>query len=295
MAVQFTHESGAPATQATDSPAKGWRFEYYRDVRLQVPDSWRHDDEPRGSWCVAHPGIIPKQPYVAREESFDVKFAVDCGVLFPPPQTWVDHVTLSTDEGRRSSLVRAGDFWVAKQRVGHVKIKVVTTDRELADRILASAETVEPGDSSCDPHSDIQARGFQRPSPAFDVATLDDVDAIRVCQYTLGRPFDAPGLMAQYELVGDAALAELRALQSAPLASDPNRPSNCLAGYIGESAIVLQLMHGDASDQMFMYYECGRGNGFDDGTAKRALTKEACQPLIQQPVAIFSGSSKCMP
>ncbi len=165
---------------------------------------------------------------------------------------------------------------------------------------MASAEIVEVDDPSCGHTSDIQARGFQRPSPPpFDIATLDGVDSILVCQYTLGGPAGTPGLRAQSELAGPAADDELEALQSAPLGGGPDQPSTCLPGEFGESAIVLHLTHEDASNQMYVYYSTCRGNGFDDGTAKRTLSTEACQPLIQQPVAIYSGSdasvSNCMP
>lgn len=188
---------------------------------------------------------------------------------------------------------------MVQEPVGHTTIKVVSTDRDLADRIVASAEIVEPGDPSCDPSSDIQSRGFQRPSPPFDIATVDGVDAILVCQYELGIPPGSPGLIAQYELIGGAADAELKALQSTPLGGGPDQPRTCSQGEFGGSAIVLHLMHGDASDQMYVYYSSCRGNGFDDGTAIRALTREACPPLIQPPVALYSGSSapfgKCAP
>ncbi len=232
-AVQLTRDAAAPAndpadqteTSAIEAPAKGWRFEYYRDVRLQVPDSWGYDREPGSDWCADVPGgMVPKRPYVARLGAS--RGHVLHSLLSPrrpPVSTWVDHVTLSDDKGD-SSVDRVGNFWVVKEPVGHTTIKVVSTDRALADRIVASAEIVEPGDPSCDPSSDIQSRGFQRPSPPFDIATVDGVDAILVCQYELGIPPGSPGLIAQHELIGAAADAELKALQSAPLGGGPDQP-----------------------------------------------------------------------
>ncbi len=306
-AVQLTRDAAAPANDpanptentAIEPPANGWRYEYYRDVRLQVPNTWGYDQEPGSDWCADVPGgMVPERPYVARSGPAKLVFDILCRPGRTPVSTWVDHVTLSSGQGQ-STVRTVGPFRVIQEPVGHVTIKVVSTDRRLADRILASAEIVEPDDPSCDPSSEIQARGFQRPSPAFDITALDDVDAMLVCQYTLSTPPDAPALIAQYELVESAAEAELRALQAAPIGGGPDHPETCGRGEYGDSAIVLHLMHGDASDQMYVYYSSCRGNGFDDGTAIRALTREACPPLIQPPVALYSGSSapfgKCAP
>lgn len=302
-AVQLNREpattAGDPAdqteTSAIEAPDEGWRFEYYRDVRLQVPDSWGYDREPGSDWCAAVPGgMMPEEPYVARAEASQLVLDILCPSSRPPLSRWVDHVALSSafrGSAGGSSADEVGAFWVVKKVVGHVGITVVATDRQLGDRIVASAETVEAADPSCDPKSTIQAQGFKRPSPAFDVTRVGGVDSILVCQYTLGELVDVPGLRAQYELVGAAADRELEALQAAPVGGGPDQPESCVRGEFGESAIVLHLTHGEASDQMFVYYSSCRGNGFDDGTAIRALTKEACPPLIQPPVALYSGSS----
>ncbi len=294
-AVQLTRDS-APSSTTAAEPYAGWRFEFYRDVRLQVPDSWGYADEPGSDWCAAVPGgMIPKQPYVARAEAYLFRLGIGCSEpgtpLYrrPPINTWVDHVTLQSGPGQ-AGVQRVGQFWVITKPVGHVVIKVVATDRGLANRILDSAETVDASDPSCDPRSDIQAPGFHQPSPAFDVTTLDDVDAILVCQYSLGD-LGQPGLRAQYELSGSAADDELAALKSAPVGGGPDQPENCVRGEFGESAIVLHLAHGASSEEMYVYYASCRGNGFDDGTAIRTLTSSACQPLIKPPVKLFSGSA----
>ena len=306
-AVQLSRDAASTAndpadqteTSAIEAPAPGWRFEYYRDVRLQVPNSWGYDREPGSDWCADVPGgMVPERPYVARSGPSKLVFDILCRPGRTPVNTWVDHVTLSNGQGQ-STVRRVGPFRVIREPVGHVTIKIVSTHRRLADRILASAEIVEPDDPSCDPSSEIQAGGFQRPSPAFDITALDDVDAMLVCQYTLRTPPDAPALIAQYELVEAAAEAELRALQAAPIGGGPDRPETCGPSEYGDSAIVLHLVDGDASDQMYVYYSSCRGNGFDDGTAIRALTREACPPLIQPPISLYSGSSapfgKCAP
>ncbi len=287
------------ATSAAE-PAEGWRFEFYRDVRVQVPDSWTYAQEPGSDWCAYVPGRLPKMPYVARAEGSSVRLDIGCSrpgsadYRGPPVDTWVDHLALSSAFGGSSGSVtanRTGAFWMVRQVVGHAGIKVVTKDRQLADRILASAEIVQPADPSCDPRSPIQARGFQRPAPAFDVSSLTDVDSILVCQYSFGEPEDAPGLVAQSELTGAAADDELHALQSAPIGGGPNRPGSCMGGYYGESALVIRLQSGETSHDMYLYYATCRGNGFDDGTEIRTLTTAGCTPLIQPPVAIYSGSS----
>lgn len=269
-AVQLSRDPAATAadpadqteTSAIETPDKGWRFEYYRDVRLQVPDSWGYDSEPGSDWCAAVPGgMMPDQPYVARAEASQAVFDILCRPSGPPVTNWVDHVALSSAfrSSAGSSADEVGAFWVVKKVVGHVGITAVAIDRELADRIVASAEIVEAADPSCDPRSEIQAHGFQRPAPPFDITTLEDVDTILVCQYTFGESVNSPGLSAQYQLVGAAADRELEALQAAPIGGGPDQLENCVRGEFGESAIALHLLHGDASDAMYVYYGSCRG------------------------------------
>lgn len=124
-AVQLTRDS-APSSTTAAEPYAGWRFEFYRDVRLQVPDSWGYADEPGGDWCAAVPGgMIPKQPYVARAEAYLFRLGIGCSEpgtpLYrrPPINTWVDHVTLKSGPGQ-AGVQRVGQFWVITKPVGHV-------------------------------------------------------------------------------------------------------------------------------------------------------------------------------
>lgn len=306
--VQLNHKStNAPTATSGDvaAPAKGWRLEYYRDVRLQVPKSWRYEEEPGSDWCALPASIIPKRPYVARQEPAGVVLAILCGTTGSPPynrglpvRRWVDHVTFRSGS-TTASVKKVGRFWVLTRPVGHAVIKVVTADRQLGQRIADSAELVAPSDPSCDPHSDVQSARIERPAPPFDVTRLPGVDSILVCQYLLDVPSNQPGLSAQQELTGAAADRELHALQAAPLGTGPNAPAHCMAGDIGESAITLHLLRHGSDHQMYVYYASCRGNGFDDGTAIRTLTTAACAPLVQPPVQLYLGPratfERCQP
>jgi hypothetical protein len=283
------------------APSEGWRWDFYRDIRVKVPADWAYGTEPSSDWCVDGGKWLPKQPYVDLEQDHAVR-SLGCASTNgepglsdePPTRLWAPHVTLAALDPKAEASVRQVDgWWVVERPVGHVLVRAVGQDRDLLDGILDSA-TVVDGDGSCAPHSPVQDSAFPRPTPAFDVAGVSDVDAITVCQYDLSGAVP-PGLVAQYELAGADADRELNAIQRAPLGGGPDRPENCVPDDVGGSAIVLHL-HTAATDStvrtMYVYYSTCHGNGFDDGTALRELTANACMPLFHEPVSLTSGSSE---
>jgi hypothetical protein len=163
--------------------------------------------------------------------------------------------------------------------------------RDLAERILATAHVVRRDQNGCTPTSPLQDPLAGRPTPAFDVSSLDGVDSIAVCQYVLGDPRTVvgPGLVASQRLTGARADAELAALQAAGPGGGPNREHTCGPDERGTTGIVLLLTSGDTTHEMYALYESCSANGIDDGTHVRALTRGDCRPLFDARIQITEG------
>jgi len=132
-----------------------------------------------------------------------------------------------------------------------------------------------------------------RPSESFDIAALEEVESITVCQYALGLPPRHPGLLASRRVDGGKAEEVLTAINAATPGGGPNERQNCGSGDSGESAVVLRLEQATATSEMYVYYSTCHGNGFDDGTNLRELTTAACRPLFETPPVLHtSGSEK---
>ncbi|HSS68705.1 MAG TPA: hypothetical protein VLK34_09140 [Nocardioidaceae bacterium] len=279
------------------APDDGWRWDFYRDVRIEVPDSWDYASEPRSDWCVDNGKWLPDEPYIDLTAG-EFVFGIGCPSTNgkpgmsdePPTERWVPHVRLTAlGAPDTASVSRLNGWWIVKQPVGHVLVKAVGENRAEVDRILSSATVVDDDSSGCAPHSPLQDSAFPSPDPAFDVAELTSVDSITVCSYEL-TPSE-PGLLGVYELTGDDAMTELHALQAAPIGGGPDRPNDCGPDDPGDDALQLRLASGAEVDTMYVFYSSCHDNGFDDGTNVRELTKDACVPLVHAPVTLTTGAS----
>lgn len=301
-----------PIVGALPDPDSGWRYVSYRDVVVQVPESWGYADAPGPDWCAfdEEPGKppFPTEPYVATPEAGRFFFGIGCpdtDTSAPgshdfesvPRKYWAPHLTL--DSNRNPDLppgvlnADLGQSWtLTESHLGRVRISLLTDadTTPLVDRILASARQVESDHNGCEATSPAQAEPFVRPDPAFDVSSLESVGTISVCLYErIGT--NRPGLTGSRQLTGSAADQELAAIQAAPAGGGPDHPNNCVDDEFGDSAVVLRLHDGDATYDMHVYYETCFGNGFDDGTTLRELTRDACRPLWGDAVQVWSGSS----
>jgi hypothetical protein len=288
------------STQPLPPPDDGWRWDFYRDIRIQVPTAWEYGDEPGSDWCVGEGAGLPKDPYIALDAG-GIVLGIGCpstdgGPGFsdePPTDLWATHVALTRLEPNDQASVSQRDgWWILKQPVGHVLVKAVGKDRPVVDRIVASATGVDDDSGGCSPHSPLQDSAFPSPEPAFDIEQLTSVDAITVCSYDLVPA--GTGLLGVYTMEGVDADAELRALQAAPVGGGPDRPSDCYPDDPGDAALQLRLTSGSDTHTvhtMYVFYSSCHDNGFDDGTALRELTKSACIPLAHEPVRLTSGSS----
>ncbi|OHV33419.1 hypothetical protein BCD49_27115 [Pseudofrankia sp. EUN1h] len=299
-----------PSPQEMARPDPGWRFESFLDMVVQVPASWGYARAPGADWCAyrGQPASFPEQPYVDTRGGDVFELLIGCvsggenldlhggGV---PREHWAPHVWFAatpaaggvdeTPDGRVSA-----DGWTRVVRtVGSAKVFVLADDAHLDDagRIIGSARQATVDHYGCDVSSPIQAGRFARPPAPFDVALLDTVDTIAVCQYDLHRPAGSPGLQASHQFRGAGAAALLAAIRAAPVGGGPDAPETCVRDMWGDTGIVLRLAAGGLTRDAYVYYDWCFGNGIDDGTAIRSLTVGDCVPLWSGRVVHWGGSS----
>ncbi|HTW17325.1 MAG TPA: hypothetical protein VMF51_19515 [Nocardioides sp.] len=291
----------APAPEKADvlpAAPDGWRWATWRDLAVQVPASWRDGGEPKGDWCADRPSLPVSHagPYVSRGNS-TVTLAIGCGpeeepapeVFGPAPLRLMQpHLTL-TEAGEMPDGDTSHRGWVASlHTVGGVQLRLYLDDTDpasarIARRVHASTRTFSTDDHGCDVTSPVQAEAPVRPAEAFDVATVARVDSISVCQYDRLRGLDAPALMGSRRVEGSEADALLAAIQAAPLGGGPDRRS-CPEDAYGDDALAVRLHHDGTTDDLHMYYDSCRDNGYDDGTSRRELTAGNCSALFDGPV-----------
>jgi hypothetical protein len=303
-----TPDDSATGLAPADELATDWRYESFRDVQVQVPVAWEYRGSPGSDWCVGEPSPdeIPSGPYVDLRGPYWGSLSILCpneaatpdlhgdGV---PRRLWAPHVSFEFAEQRdrpEDGITKDGGWTRIVRTVGGARIRVLTDDTHLADarRIVDSATVVEVDANGCEATSAIQAKGYPRPSRAFDVLDLGSVDSIAVCQYAHGAGTDKPWKLGSRVISGDAAQnLLLSAIQEAPVGSGPNTPETCSHDYVDGTAVVLRLREGDRVHDLYVYYESCINNGFDDGTTRRSLTAASCEPLWGGRVLQMSGSS----
>ncbi len=268
-----------------------------------MPQSWGYNLEPSSDWCIDEK-TLPTEPYVAREEPGRGVASIGCpgerGLSEggfssgPPTRLWAPHVTLGTSDLEAKPGITQRDGWtVVRERVGSALVSVTVRDPQLAEDILATATVVTEDFNGCLARDPIQSTTFERPTPPYDLTTIDRVDSISVCKYPIGEFADPsqPGLVSSNRLVGEAAADELAALQSTPIGGGPDDPQSCVDDMIGGEAIVLWLNTGGGRHRVHVYYNWCFHNGFDDGTKMRSLTEDSCMPLFTPPLSLLSGSA----
>ena len=259
------------------SPAAGFRWESYRDVVVQVPQTWGYALDPGAGWCA--PAEVPDAPYVDTGRGLEAVPATRCAGPLPSGRQEL-HLSFATAAAARSAELAGG--WQSYARtVGDVLVSVVarTGDAELARAILDSARTVTGG---------VDHNGCAVQRPAVVAAPLAGLlsKTVTVCLYDNAEQ----ALVASTTLTGSAAVAAWEAMLGAPQGGGPDgTAAECRAGDAGPVTIVLGF--GDGSQAVLRIAGC-TGNGLTDSGADKGLrriTPELCRALIVPPVAFFSG------
>lgn len=303
LAVTGALGGGGDGTVAGEDTST--RTVWWKNVAVDVPASWQDGAEPGSAWCATRSGDTSDPgPYVARENPNAVVPSILCaepaddrpvGFGTAPQDLWAPHVTF-VDVAGPGALPEGDqtfDGWTLAVRSVNSEVQLqVWSDgptAAAAGRVLDSARTFEVDPNGCDVRSPVQAEMPVRPSEAFDVAGVDAVDAIAICQYE--RSAGGVGLTASRQVTGGDAAALLDGIRSAPVGGGPDRPDECLQSMSGDDALVVRLQRGDQVDDLHVYYDWCSGNGYDDGTNRRELTAANCAPLFGGPVQAFSYST----
>lgn len=169
VGLSLGHGSGGradstPPVVASDSPppalAEGWRVETWRDLTLQVPDSWGYGS--LDQWCVSNGGAGPEGlGSVQRPEG--VQTLVLCGPLIgygvkffdpavdPPdlPGLEAGEVTRFEPTNTSEAVLYPPGAWLGFTVTDHAGALVVAEDRATAQRILDTAAHVDVDPNGC--------------------------------------------------------------------------------------------------------------------------------------------------
>jgi hypothetical protein len=274
-----------------------WRTEQFRDITFRVPVEWGYAYEPGADWCagVDHESPTPKpehqRPYVALGSQ---PWGLDLYCPDLPDTMLTEHVTArpaAEPQGAdgRSRLGRG--FWEIIRTVGTVKLRVISQDADLAREIADSAAPAG-ADAPCRPFIDKPGERVARPDPAFDVAALEAVRSIVLCQYNSSPGF---GLSAATELDEPAARRLIDAIGASPKDKSAACPPDPEPIWY-EVAVLLHVRTETGLHTLNLYlHGCRLGGnqvrgGIDDGTTVRRVTRETCQAVITPPLRLDVGS-----
>jgi hypothetical protein len=277
--VVLGHEEPAVGIAPPTSPVEpGWRWESYRTVKVQVPDSWQDAAYSHLWTCGQRKGLsngISTVPLVGRPYRGPVQ-TIDCGPVSPLAER-VPHLWFGEPDAK-PGITRFDHGWASEVRVvDGVALTVFADDAALRRRILDSAE---PIDGTTDPNGCAVARpavladGKRPAGPGLSV--IGEVSSIRVCAYSYDRPST---FQASHLISGDAARRLGDALRAAPPGAGPAMvASNCEESSQRDDLLV--TVRGQNGEQaVVVRYATCRSNGTDDGTTLRRLTTDTLLPL----------------
>ena len=172
---------------------------------------------------------------------------------------------------------------------------VTTKDRARADRIVDSARAASE-DAPCRPSSIVSGPFGTRPDPVA-LEDVTSVERVALCQYEPALdPTDGalPRLRAVRVLAGGDATQLVDRLRVAP-EQVPGcvTPDRSVSG--PEVAIAVRITSNLGLHEVYVSaVGCPTGGGMNggiaDGTVVRVLPREACQRLLDLPVALYSAS-----
>jgi hypothetical protein len=288
----------AGAGQRTAAPPDDWRTEQYRDVIFRVPRAWGYAYEPGPDWCRGGPPDAEqrRRPYVSLGEPGG-RLEIACPPL--PDELITEHVAAySADSGwpttapydRQNGQTKLGNgFWEAIRTVESVRLRVISRDADLAQRIVDSAVPVGDG-APCRPDHPVITDHAFRPEPAGEPGT---VDRITLCQYDLGRAAGQGGVRAAGELTGTAAQKLLKVVAAAPVWDGAACPAD--EEYWPDLTVVLRVHTGAELRELILRQgTCSNGagpviGGFDDGRTVRTATSETCRAVLVEPLRFDTG------
>ncbi|CUR57849.1 hypothetical protein NOCA2460010 [metagenome] len=260
----------------------GWHTESWRDVEIQVPDSWAYGalavhcgGRGQGTPVVERPS--GRMPLVACSpaQGYGVQF-VAAGDLDPGEQPGVVSRYASGD-----GVARYPDgAWVGVGAPGgEAALRVVARSERVAEQVLASAHRIGDLDGNgCEPTADLAVT-----DGVPVIGGIVTVSAVAVCGYdVLAGPATEEPLAWSARLTGDAAQGLLDSLQSAAVHGNASA-RRCLSDPFGPAYLV---RIGSARVWVRPVGSCPPNGAVVDGGQTRLLTPE----VLSQVAGLTPGS-----
>ncbi|MGA4669985.1 hypothetical protein ACPCG0_09345 [Propionibacteriaceae bacterium Y1923] len=270
-----------------------------RSITNAVIDQWRRHGRHRSSTPVGDQRPTDATPDDATRGT-DAALAWQLCRELPPQQRAVVVLRYWADLPHRDIGSPELPDWHQTRQLGSLVVSVAVPsgsadDDALAQQILASATTFTIDQAGCAPNSPIEKWDWVSPTDSFDLAAIDQVSAISLCQYEKSQVPEAeavpgPRPVASRQLVDQDAQQLLLALKQAPVGGGPDDPETCAEDYHDAQAIVVRLWTQQGVRDAFAHVGNCRHNGIDDGTNVRTVTREWCLPLFTRPVQWTSMS-----
>lgn len=272
--------SGGASDAPTDARRPGWRWESYRVLSYQVPQYWGYAWAPASDWCAAGRMERASGPFVDLAPELRPVAMILCPRDLPAKdlQTFVT-VRSVTAPDRGWDPPAGWTSTTSKEIAGYV-VEVVHTAElaTVAEQIIASARPIGAVDPNGCPAVDAVEDGGAASRPS----ALDGPDSVSLCQYRT----DGAALVASTSLTGTEGRKVTTALAGAPAGSGPDDAS---CEVPGADFARVRLWHGEVASDVYVRYAGCRGNGIFDGGPSRKLTAEACQAVLQPPLAFTTG------
>ena len=279
-AAETAQDRGSAAAQPDKANnSVGFRWESFRDVQVQVPESWGYASAPQSDYCINE--RLPSEPYVDLNRGGGAVAAILCSEeLGDDEQAMHLSFTPITSEPPWSS---GSSVWRQHSReVGEARVTVTArdADSDLVARILDSAVGVPAG-------SNPDGCPVELPTvPAVGLAGLDAV-TLTVCLYE--REEQRGAFRSSVVLTGPDATTAWQAVLGAPEGGGPDMAASTCGKAEGWPLLILV---GDQRVPVAASAAGCAGNGVADASARggmRTLTRPLCQALIVDPVRLSVG------
>jgi len=276
-----------PSTLPPQTLSRDWRWESYGGVEVSVPAGWTRYGVSGAPWCVGgqHTGEIGRPGPV---EAMPCPWPISPGKL--GEHVWLTTVVGGPGKPRTEQL---GDGWVRDRiTVGHVELEVQTHRHPAVRRhILDSARLIDTVDASgCPVTHQASEPGVVRPQQGL--GWDERVTGLAACRYAIQLDRSVvPGLVASVRFDEARATAILDAIRRAPEGAGPDAPGTVTADLkYGEEATVLRFGTADGVREVWVRYGGSELNGFDNGSSRHRLTREALA-FMTGPLARFTGNA----
>jgi hypothetical protein len=243
VSQSLNHDAG-PAGTTDGLATKGFRWESYKTVQVQVPASWKNftsSSAPCGS---------SKTPVVGRLSPWLTLKTVGCGVAVLPLAERHEYVWF--DDVQKPGIKQYDSGWTEETReVGGVHVSVLTKDDALRQRILDSAVPLTNGPDAygCEQNGYLPSE-----DDSTESLVLGKITSVDICDYWGARDSKQSSLLAGSRLDGKEAtqLAQriTDELKTAPTTTGQS-PLLCMP--LGRKTIRLTL-HGPDGDWSLLFH-----------------------------------------